>query len=236
MVSSLGVFLTKMQDIVFKNPVFDFYRTLLNFYGTQNWWPGESTLEILTGAILTQNTSWLNVEKAITKLKNASLLNLKSLYSVDICLLAELIKPSGFYRIKSYRIKNLVKYIYDIYDGDMDKMALKDSLSLRKELLAVNGVGEETADAILLYGFNKPFFVVDKYTRRILSRHRLVTKKSNYQQVQKYIMGSIPSDVFIYNNFHAMLVLTGKRFCKTKPLCHNCPLNHFSETSSSLYD
>lgn len=188
------------------------YDILYQFYGPQNWWPGEG-LEIAIGAVLTQQTNWKNVEKALSKLKEANCLNLDCLQSISISRLENLIISSGYYKIKAQRLKNLI----DLF--------VKEPNPSRKMLLDVKGLGYETADAILLYLFEQLYFVIDAYTFRILGRMGSY-KEQNYLELQRLFMQSIPKDVQVYKEHHALLVKHAKSYCKKKePICSLCPLN-----------
>ena len=202
----------------------EMYQRLLCTVGPRHWWPGESPFEVIVGAILTQNTSWANVEKAIENLKNAGILNPPGMRRVSWDELAQVIKPSGFYRIKANRLKRFVEFFYEEFDGDMNRMRFQDLGTLRERLLRVDGIGPETADSILLYALGKPLFVVDAYTKRIFSRHGLISEKWSYEEVQEMVMGELGRDVGIYNEFHALLVFLGKYWCRRIARCGGCPL------------
>lgn len=201
------------------------YRRLYRHYDDLHWWPGESPLEISVGAILTQNTAWTNVEKAIRRLKEARSLSVRALTRHSHKRLAHMIKPAGYFNVKAHRLKNFISFLQNRYGGSLRKMFQQDTGRLRDELLSVNGTGPETADSILLYAGEKPVFVIDAYTKRILSRHGLMPYEQSYDEFQQLFMKSIPSNVALYNQYHAMLVNVGKDFCRSKPLCSNCPLN-----------
>jgi endonuclease-3 related protein len=203
-----------------------FYKTLYAYFGPQHWWPAESRFEVIIGAILTQNTSWSNVEKAIDNLKKNKLLKLPRLYKLPHKKLASLIRPAGYYNIKAKRLKEFLKFAYDSYRGNLKKMSSQGMYKLRKQLLSVNGIGPETADSILLYALDKPVFVVDAYTKRILSRHHIIKDDSSYEKVQNLFMQNLKNKVILFNEYHALLVRLGKDFCrKNKPRCQDCPLN-----------
>ena len=208
------------------------YHTLRRALGHQHWWPGESPFEIMVGAILTQNTTWTNVEKAIRNLKQVGKLSPQALRSLSNKELAELIRPSGYFNVKALRLKSYVDFLYREYSGNLRKMSREAGPILREKLLAVKGIGSETADSILLYAFGKPFFVIDAYTRRIFSRHRLSGKKTQsllsltYAQWQNLLTRAIPRKTSIYNDFHAQIVAIGKNFCKASfAKCQSCPLS-----------
>ena len=201
------------------------YRKALSCLGPQHWWPGESPFEVMVGAILTQNTSWLNVEKAISNLKKQKLLSLRRLYKMPVRELAKIIRPVGYHNIKACRLKNFLKFFIKSYQGSIKKISLVEIKDLRKDLLKVNGIGPETADSILLYALNKPVFVVDAYTRRIFARHGLLRENSTYDETQNLFMKNLKKDVKLFNEYHALLVRIGKDFClKNKPKCRLCPL------------
>ena len=201
------------------------YRTLYKAYGPQHWWPGDTTFEVIVGAVLTQNTAWSNVEKAIANLKRARLLTPSRLVSLPMRRLASLLRPSGYFNIKAQRLKHLLEFIQSTYDGSLERMFAVEPAELRQKLLGVNGIGPETADSILLYAGEKPVFVVDAYTKRVFSRHGVVGSDTDYRTMQRLFMENLPPDHQIYNEYHALLVRVGKEFCrKTKPACSECPL------------
>lgn len=203
------------------------YNRLFRALGPQHWWPGETPLEIAVGAILTQNTAWSNVEKAISNLKSAGCLNFKKLSERSAADLARLIRPAGYFNIKAKRLKTFIRWVDETY-GSLDKMFERPADKLREELLSVNGIGPETADSILLYAGGKPVFVIDAYTKRIFSRHFLMSADDDYAAYQKLMMTRLPSDPRLYNEYHALIVIAGKEFCrKRNPLCTECPLNGF---------
>ena len=204
------------------------YRALFRAYGPQHWWPGVTHFEVMVGAVLTQNTAWVNVEKAITNLKRERLLSPARLRAVAPRRLARLIRPSGCFNIKAHRLAHLMTFLADRYGGSLGRMLRDDPGKLRKNLLLVNGIGPETADAIILYAAGKPVFVVDAYTKRIFSRHGLVSAGARYDDVQQLFTGSLPGDAGLFNEYHALLVMVGKMHCKkSAPLCSGCPLEPF---------
>ena len=206
----------------------ELYRLLFAAFGPQGWWPAETVVEMMVGAILTQNTSWNNVEKAIRNLNNEGILSVKGLGLMSLSALAETIRPAGYYNLKAKRLKNLLNLIENKYSGDIDTLFSLDTENLRKELLSVKGIGMETADSIILYGAERPLFVVDTYTHRILTRHTLIEGEAHYSDMQSFFMDNLPHDVELFKEFHALLVRTGKVFCKKNPLCDACPLEHFN--------
>jgi len=201
------------------------YRRLFQSFGPQKWWPGRTRFEIIVGAILTQNTNWGNVEKTIAKLRAGNLLNPEAINKISSSRLARLIQASGYYNIKARRLKNFVHFLQDEYSGRLMKMAREPWPRLREQLLKVNGIGPETADSILLYAFNQPVFVVDAYTYRIMSRHGLYQGPVDYQKLQQVFTENLEPDYLRFNEYHALLVRLGKEFCRSRPLCSNCPLN-----------
>jgi endonuclease III related protein len=202
----------------------DVFQKLYDSLGPQDWWPGDTSFEVCVGAILTQNTNWGNVEKAIHNLKKRDVLAPHKLYNLSHEELASLIKPAGYFNIKAKRLRAFLEYLVIHYDGDLDKMLEKSLTSLREELLGVKGIGPETADSILLYAGNKPIFVVDTYTRRIFVRHGWIGEDFDYMAIQDHCMSALPEDVPLFNEFHALIVMIGKNYCKPKPRCDNCPL------------
>ncbi len=201
------------------------YERLSEFFGPQRWWPAESPFEVLVGAVLTQNTNWQNVERAVDRLRQAGLLSLSGLRELSETQLASLIRPSGYYNVKARRLLNLVRMIDEMYGGRLELLFAQDTETARQALLAVKGIGEETADSILLYAGNHPIFVVDAYTYRICVRHNVVDEECDYRSLQELFMNNLQPDVSLFNEFHALLVMTGKHFCKkAQPRCEQCPL------------
>jgi endonuclease-3 related protein len=178
----------------------------------------------MIGAILTQNTNWQGVEKAIANLKKNDLLSLDKLHNISLEELAESIKPAGYFNLKARRLKNLIGMVAEAHGGDLEIMGQLETAQLRQKLLLVNGVGPETADSILLYAFHRPIFVVDTYTYRVTSRHHLIEEEVNYQTLQDLFMEHLPLDVDMFNEYHALLVRVGKLHCKCKARCEGCPL------------
>jgi endonuclease-3 related protein len=205
-------------------PLWIIYERLNIHFGDLQWWPGETPFEIVIGAILTQNTNWKNVERAIENLKTGDLLTPRGLLEIKEKMLAEQIRPSGYYRVKAKRIKAFIHFLFQEYTGDLNRMFSEDARILREKLLHVKGIGEETADSILLYAGEKPVFVVDTYTHRILQRHRLINKGASYGDIQRFFMDQLPREASLYNQYHALLVNTGKLYCRKNPRCEECPL------------
>lgn len=208
------------------NRIKDFYNALYTRYGPQDWWPAESELECILGTILTQNTSWKNVEKAFENLKSRGLISVDELDSISTEKLARLIRPSGYFNQKAIKIKTFISYIKKAYNGDLGKLLDEDTHRLREKLLSIKGIGPETADSILLYALKKPVFVIDTYTYRVLSRHCMVPMETSYQEMQELLMNSVPNDVQVFNEYHALFVKVGKEHCKRKALCKGCPLEY----------
>ncbi|MCX7785713.1 MAG: endonuclease III domain-containing protein [candidate division WOR-3 bacterium] len=208
-----------------KPSVLSIYQKLFDYYGPQNWWPAESDFEVIVGAVLTQNTAWRNVEKAINNLKAHNLLTPKRLWNVSDKQLNHLIRPSGFYRIKAKRLKALLDFIIKKYAGSIRNLKKQKLSILRQELLEIPGIGEETADSILLYALRKPIFVVDAYTRRIFSRHNFFEYKTSYAKIQEFFIKHLPKSITVYQEYHALLVKLAKDYCRTKPNCSHCPLS-----------
>lgn len=205
-----------------KSKLLDYYKALRKKFGPQRWWPAETSFEMMVGAILTQNVAWANVERAIVNLKAMNLLSPEALDEVDAATLAMAIKPAGFFRVKAKRLKNFIAWY--VQAGDL---TTRGTAALREELLAIKGVGPETADSILLYGLGRPSFVVDQYTYRVLTRHHLAPEETTYDEMKDLLESSVPKDVALYNDFHAQIVRVGKEFCRARPLCEKCPLKRY---------
>jgi endonuclease-3 related protein len=203
----------------------DIYRKLYERFGAQHWWPAQGPFEVIVGAILTQSTAWTNVEKAIANLKAAGKLSPKGLRQLPETELAALIHPSGYYNVKARKLKAFVNRFGEQYSDSLDKLFSGDIESVRGELLGVHGIGEETADSIILYAGNKPVFVIDAYTRRIIDRIGLSPGDNNYAGYQSLFMSNLPADAALFNEYHALLVNLGKIFCRKRPLCERCCLN-----------
>jgi len=212
------------------------HQLLLKAFGPQHWWPGETPFEIILGAILTQNTSWANVEKAIVNLKAAGCLEPDKLAALEAEAIEELIRPAGYFRLKTKRLRNFTKWFFDAYGGDLDALAHIETRRLREELLSVSGIGPETADSMLLYALNRPVFVVDTYTARVAVRHGLIETDIDYEQLQYLFESNLEPNVPLFNEYHALLVRVGKDFCKPKPKCAGCPLNALPHTIEGQCD
>jgi endonuclease III related protein len=240
----------------FWGEIIAYYRALLTHWGPQNWWPGRSCFEVIVGAYLTQNTSWRNVEKAISDLRQAHVLSIKGLRQVALRRLEKLVQPSGYFRKKAKKLKTFIRFLDKDYGSSIDRMLAQPTERLREELLALNGVGPETADSILLYTGNHPVFVVDAYTRSLLERHGMVTPKTGYEEIREPMQVAVSeagTDLLVgsalgndprhpasrmsrasrsqlaqhYNELHALIVRVGNAYCRSTPKCEDCPLREF---------
>ncbi len=200
------------------------YDLLYLRYGPQHWWPGETPFEVAVGAVLTQNTNWSNVEKAIRNLKAFNKLTVSAIHSLPDAELAGLIRPAGYFNIKAKRLKNLISLLADEYHGSMKRMQKEPLKKIRPKLLAVNGIGPETADSIILYALGKPVFVIDAYTKRVLSRHNITEPEVPYDELQALFHENLEEDGQLYNEYHALIVRVAKEHCRTRPQCAGCPL------------
>jgi endonuclease-3 related protein len=204
-----------------------YYRALLKHFGPQHWWPAETPFEVIVGAILTQNTAWANVERAIANLKEHGLLDPRRLAEVDLDTLALAIRPAGYFNVKARRLKCFVEWFMARTGGDLERLRGTPAASLREELLGVCGIGPETADSILLYALGRPTFVVDTYTHRVLARHGWVPEETTYDEMKDLFERGLPPDPKLYNEFHALVVAVGKEFCRAKARCEECPLRKY---------
>ncbi|MFZ2456686.1 MAG: endonuclease III domain-containing protein [Candidatus Altiarchaeia archaeon] len=208
-----------------KTDLLEIHDALLEKFGPQDWWPGDTPFEVVIGAILTQSTSWTNVEKAIGNLKKKKLLSPEGIHRIDTEALALHIRSAGYYNAKARKLKEFMHHLHAKHDGDLDRMFGQDGRTLRIELLSIWGIGPETADSIVLYAAEKPEFVVDAYTKRIFSRLGYVKENVSYEGLKEFSEKNLPKDVKIYNEFHALLVRLGKEHCKkSNPICMGCPL------------
>lgn len=205
-----------------------YYDALFDAYGPQHWWPGRSAFEVIVGAVLTQNTSWTNVELAIRNLRRAKLLTPRAMEAVSMTRFEQLLRPSGYFRQKAKKLKCFVRFLHAEYGGSLTKMFHTPTAELREKLLSVHGIGPETADSILLYAGQHPVFVVDAYTKRLLQRHHLATPEDSYEGIQQLFERNLRGDAPLYNEFHALIVRIGKEYCRTRnPRCSECPLHSF---------
>ncbi len=201
------------------------YGNMFERYGPQNWWPAQTATECVIGAILTQNTTWTNVEKAVKQMKNEAELSIEGIEKISAEKLARLITPSGYFNQKAKRLKIFARFVTENYGGDIKKLLAEKTGKLRKILLGIEGIGPETADSIVLYAGGKPAFVVDAYTKRITARHGLTDENASYDEVQKLFVENLPRKTALFNEYHALIVRTAKDFChKKKPDCERCPL------------
>lgn len=202
----------------------DFYSRMESYYGPTGWWPGDTAFEIAVGAVLTQNTAWINVEKAIKNLKREKLLEPRAILDCPLERLEGALTPSGYFRVKAKRLRSFCGYLVSRYGGSMRRMKAQPLDALRRELLEVHGIGPETADDILLYACSKPVFVVDAYTRRILSRHGVVNRHMPYEELRRFFEQNVERDLSLYREYHALIVYVGKDYCRRLPRCAECPL------------
>lgn len=207
------------------------YQQLFQRYGSQHWWPAETPFEVMVGAILTQNTAWSNVERAIDNLKANDCLTPECILSVPVSRLANWLQPSGYFNIKAKRLRNLCQWYVDA--GQLDVVSRWDTDKLRHALLSVNGVGPETADDILLYAFNRPVFVIDAYTRRLFSRLGLLDHDEGYEHLRNHFEDHLPQNSSLFNEYHALIVIHAKEVCRKKPLCLNCCLGAICPSRSA---
>lgn len=213
----------------------EIYQLLFERFGPQHWWPGDTPFEIIVGAILTQNTNWANVEKAIANLKSADCLTPEKLHNLEVAPLAQLIRPAGYFNIKAERLKSFVSWLFENYNGELRNLQGLRTEDLRAQLLAVKGIGNETADSILLYALARPVFVVDAYTARTAVRHGLIEPGADYEQLRELFQSNLPEDVQLFNEYHALLVRLGKQFCKPRAQCLGCPLESLPHTVEIEY-
>jgi endonuclease-3 related protein len=212
----------------------ELYDKLWGAFGPQGWWPGETPFEVALGAILTQNTNWGNVARVLTGLKEEGLLDPRALRDLPQEELARRFRPAGYYNLKAQRVRNFLIFLEERAGDSMARLAQEDLDSLRPGLMTVKGIGPETADSILLYALNKPTFVVDAYTFRILNRHHLAPEACPYEELRALFMEHLPLKVPLYQEFHAMLVRLGKEFCRPglRSRCQGCPLENWPSSRS----
>lgn len=203
------------------------FETLLQAYGPQHWWPAETPFEVIVGAILTQNTAWKNVEKAINALRHHGLLNLQGLLQIPMADLAPVIRSSGYYNQKAAKLKLFCSYVGNRWKGDLEAFLSLEMPRLRSELLELRGIGPETADSIVLYAAEQPSFVVDLYTHRVLSRHGWAPEQLSYDDLRGFFMDCLPHDVTLFKEYHALLVRVGHLYCRRRHSCAECPLEAF---------
>jgi len=213
-----------------KPPLDEYFNSLFTAFGPQHWWPGRSRFEVIVGAILTQNTSWANVERAIANVRGAGLLAAGPISKVPLHRLERLIRPSGYFRQKARKLKAFSEFLRAEYGGSLRKMFATPTIVLREKLLGVWGIGPETADSILLYAGEHAVFVVDAYTKRMLARHGWIPERASYDDVRWVFEREFPGDTKRFNEFHALIVQAGKNFCRAHhPKCAACPLGRYLE-------
>ena len=221
-----------MDNQTVSQVLLDIYHRLMARYGPQHWWPAEEPFEVIVGAILTQSAAWRNVERAIANLKVAKVLSPQALRCLSLSEVAALIRSSGYYNAKALKLKSLASWLGKYYDDNLNKLFICDTDHLRQQLLAIHGIGQETADSIMLYAAHKPVFVIDAYTRRIINRIGLAPAGNSYVAYQALFMDNLPGDASLFNEYHALLVCLAKDVCRSRPLCQQCCLNsiyHFYE-------
>ena len=216
--------------------LYDVYRRLFSRYGPQHWWPAESRLEIVLGAILTQSAAWTNVEKALANLKGAGLMSLADLRDIPQDVLADILRPSGYFNAKAKKVKAFISHLWDRYEGDLDSFLSRDATGLREELLSIYGIGEETADDILLYAGNAPSFVIDSYTRRIVKRLGLAPGRESYGAYQQLFHRGLSQEPGLFNEYHALLDRHAKETCRKEPRCQGCCLLELCPTGKPSID
>ncbi|HOQ88718.1 MAG TPA: endonuclease III domain-containing protein [Candidatus Hydrogenedentes bacterium] len=208
-----------------RSALYRFYRLMSRHYGPTGWWPGDTPFEIAVGAILTQNTAWRNVERAIANLKQLDALEPQALVALTDAELEEALRPSGYFRQKAERVRRFTRWLLERHGGRLESLAELPLSRAREELLALNGIGPETADDILLYACGFPVFVIDAYTRRILARHGMPEALSMpYEQLRHYIESRLDRDIPLFREYHGLIVWTGKDFCRRRARCEGCPL------------
>lgn len=217
----------KRSTVDVRPPLQVVYEKLFEHFGPQHWWPGRTRLEIIVGAILTQNTAWSNVERAIARLRRERCLNFRKLHHTPLETLAEWIRPAGYYRIKARRLRHFTNWVQQTFGGDLRRLFALPTQQMRAALLTVSGIGPETADSIVLYAGERPVFVVDAYTRRFLERHAWIRKGAMYDEIAQLFIRALPRDAQLFNEYHALIVALGKTYCRSRPRCELCPLNVF---------
>jgi endonuclease-3 related protein len=212
------------MDMRLRRRLLRIYAALLARFGPQRWWPARSRFEVAVGAVLTQHTAWGGVERAVARLRRGGWLEPRRLAALPLARLGPLIRPAGTYRVKARRLQALARWLVARFGGRLERMEREPLAALRADLLGVPGIGPETADSILLYAANRPVFVVDAYARRVLFRHRLVPRRIGYEALRALLEAHLPRDPRLFNEYHALLVAVGKRYCRARPRCEGCPL------------
>ena len=208
----------------------DIYNRLYKHFGPQHWWPGQTPFEVMVGAVLTQNTAWINVERAIANLRAAGCVDADRILAVRQATLAAMLRPAGYFNVKARRLRNYCRWYRGC--GGHDAIAVMDTVHLRRELLSVNGIGPETADDILLYAFGRPVFVIDAYTRRLFGRLGLLDDSAGYETLRAYFERHLRADASLFNEYHALIVRHAKDICKTRPRCAECCLRGLCPAAS----
>lgn len=219
----------------YRNIQLKIYNRLLKHYGPQNWWPAKTRFEVIVGAILTQNVNWNNAKIAVDTLKRKKIFSPCVIITTHHKLIASAIKSSRFYNQKTKKLKSFCNYLLRKYNGSLNKMFSEETDKLRKELLSIKGIGKETADSILLYAGKKLSFVSDAYTKRFLERYGLLNDKSGYDDIRYFFMSNLPQDVYIYNEFHALIVHHCYNICKSKPNCSQCPIRRIDKNNDCYF-
>jgi endonuclease-3 related protein len=226
-----GVYLRSVSETPHRT-LLRYYRRLRRHFGHRDWWPARTRFEVILGALLTQNTNWGNVEKALGNLRRARALTPARLSRLRAATLARLLRPSGYYRQKTRAVRGFLAHLNNGYRGSLARLLARPTADLREELLGLKGIGPETADSILLYAADRPVFVIDAYTRRVLARHGLAQLDARYEELRQYFEVNLPRRAALYNDFHAQLVAVGKRYChRQSPDCAACPLGPELEQS-----
>jgi len=223
-----------MDNQSISQALLNIYRRLLAHFGPQHWWPAQEPFEVIVGAILTQSAAWGNVEKAIANLRTAEALSARALRQLPLSELAALVHPCGYYNAKALKLKSFAYWLGNHYQDDLDRLFANNADDLRQQLLSIHGIGQETADSIILYAANKPIFVIDAYTRRIINRIGLAPDRNNYAAYQALFMDYLSPDAELFNEYHALLVCLGKNVCRSRPLCQQCCLNNICHFFTDL--
>ena len=222
-----------MDDQSVGRALLNIYRRLLDHFRPQHWWPAQEPFEVIVGAILTQSAAWGNVEKAVANLRAAEAMSPGALRRLSRSKLAKLVHPCGYYNAKALKLKSFAFWVGNHYKDDLDRLFANNTDDLRQQLLSIHGIGRETADSILLYAANKPIFVIDAYTRRIINRIGLAPKKDSYAAYQAWFTEHLPSDTQLFNEYHALLVCQGKNICRRRPLCQQCCLSEICQFAAA---
>ncbi len=223
-----------MSNQSINQALLNIYHQLMARYGPQNWWPAQGPFEVIVGAILTQSAAWGNVEKAIANLKSAKALSPQALRQLPLSELARLVHPCGYYNAKALKLKSFAHWLGNHYADDLNRLFALDTNHLRQQLLSIHGIGQETADSIILYAAEKPIFVIDAYTHRIINHLGLAPDSNSYTAYQALFMNNLPADDRLFNEYHALLVCLAKNVCRSRPLCQQCCLNNICHFYTSL--